>query len=1004
MSTEQIEIRDKLIESTCPYCGVGCGLEVKIKSDRSDLSEQSLSGNRQHPANSGRLCVKGSHLLETTQQDGRLLNPKIHPKLQAKITSQLRASEQEGSPLVPCSWDEATDVLASRLKQAIKKHGADSVAFYVSGQLLTEDYYIANKLMKGFIGSANIDTNSRLCMSSAVAAYKRAFGEDLVPCCYEDLEQTDLLILVGSNAAWTHPVLFQRMERAKLINPDMKVVQIDPRRTASTSIVDCHLQLKPGTDAVLFNGLLHAIAKFNAQAKNSASAQCSKEPIHATDFISKYTSGYEDAVKAAQQYTPEYVAQTCGLLQEELEAFYALFCASPSAVSFYSMGINQSTTGVDKANSIINCHLASDKIGKPGCGPFSITGQPNAMGGREVGGLANMLAAHMDIENEAHRALVGEFWQSDNVASKAGLKAVDLFEAMNQGKIMFVWIMGTNPVVSMPNRGVIESALAKCETVVVSDVVQSNDTIKFADILLPATPWSEKDGTVTNSERCISRQRALVKSSGQAKHDWQIICELAKKMGFAHAFDFKSPASIFKEHAQLSTYKNNGDRAFNLSGLCDIDEKEYESLQAIQWPVLSDSVSGGLTPSVVGTKRLFEDKRFYTKDGKARFIPIVPQLPEQLSTPDYPFVLNTGRMRDHWHTMTRTGNASRLHQHSDQAYCSIHPADADALSVQNGDLIELKSAAMLNDSAAKSTRVILPAQIDDSLLSGQLFAPIHWSNEWASHASIAWLFSSAKDAISGQPELKHAAVSVHKRVFKHRLVMASLKDVSEDLPSDEQLYWIKTKMEKGFVYYLFSNDEQSVLLEKLANICFSSKSVRYQRCAGMLESESKTIVTINNGQLECLLHASISDGREQKPLSQAWLNSLFSDSEPTQQDISEMLRFEVPESFLQGKLICSCFEVRENTIKTAIAEGANSIDSLGERLKCGTNCGSCKGELTTLLQNTQPDAIEQNKRAIGVNSSSVHQFEQSKEYSPASADEVTQASIIAVKQIEESLT
>lgn len=501
----------RLMQTTCPYCGVGCGVDVVQKQTDGNTTLSGLTGTPEHPSNYGRLCVKGTHLLDTNSLDGRLLSPQV-----------------DGQPV---SWDNATTTVANKLRDTIARYGPDSVAFYVSGQLLTEDYYIANKLMKGYIGSANIDTNSRLCMSSAVAAYKRAFGEDIVPCTYEDLEQTDLLILTGSNAAWTHPVLYQRIERAKLRNPAMKVVVIDPRRTDSCELADMHLSLRPGTDAFLYNGLLRYLADHQGLDQT---------------FIDAHTRNFTEALEQARRHTVADIARICDVDEAQLTRVYQWFCHSQRAITFFSMGINQSTSGVDKANAIINCHLASGKIGKAGSGPFSITGQPNAMGGREVGGLANMLAAHMDIENPVHRERVQRFWQSPRIAQKPGLKAVDLFKKIADGQIRFIWIMATNPVVSMPNRTEIEAALAQCETVVVSDIVQTNDTLAYADIVLPATGWSEKDGTVTNSQRTISRQRALLPPPGEARHDWQIMCDVARKMGFAAGFTFTGSCTNFQ--------------------------------------------------------------------------------------------------------------------------------------------------------------------------------------------------------------------------------------------------------------------------------------------------------------------------------------------------------------------------------------------------------------------------------------------------------------------------
>nr|MCS5575789.1 molybdopterin-dependent oxidoreductase [Alteromonas macleodii] len=526
MPTRQPDMMsEQLRQTTCPYCGVGCGVDISCNVSPRAITLDTVKGTPEHPANYGRLCVKGTNLLETNDVNGRLL----HPTMAGQSVD----------------WDTATDVIADKITSTIAQYGADAVAFYVSGQLLTEDYYIANKLMKGFIGSANIDTNSRLCMSSAVAAYKRAFGEDVVPCDYTDLECTDLLVITGSNAAWAHPVLFQRIQRAKLKNPNMKVIVVDPRKTETCTIADLHLPIKPGSDVALFNGLL---SYANAQGRIDKS------------IVESYAEGLDETLKSANALTLDDVAEVCDLDVNSIKAFFDAFCKASSAITFYSMGVNQSSAGVDKAQAIINCHLAMDLIAKNGCGPFSITGQPNAMGGREVGGLANMLAAHMDLENHEHISAVKTYWNAPVMPKGQGLKAVDLFNAIESEKVKFVWIMGTNPVVSMPNRGQVERALSKCDMVVVSDIVESNDTLNYAHIALPATGWSEKDGTVTNSERRISRQRGILPPPGSAKHDWQILCEVAGKMGFGEAFNFTHPSQIFCEYAGLTGYQNNGKR------------------------------------------------------------------------------------------------------------------------------------------------------------------------------------------------------------------------------------------------------------------------------------------------------------------------------------------------------------------------------------------------------------------------------------------------------------
>ncbi|QJR80341.1 molybdopterin-dependent oxidoreductase [Alteromonas pelagimontana] len=888
----------QLGQTTCPYCGVGCGVDVIRQQDGRNASLKSVAGTPEHPANFGRLCIKGTNLLQTNGAENRLLSPSVAGK--------------------NVSWDTATGLVAEKIKDVIAKHGPEAVAFYVSGQLLTEDYYVANKLMKGYIGSANIDTNSRLCMSSAVAAYKRAFGEDLVPCSYNDLEHTDLLVLVGSNAAWTHPVLFQRMERAKLRNPDLNVVLIDPRATDSSTLADLHLPLKPGTDAALFNGLLHFLVT-QGHTDNT--------------FIADSTNGFEAAVENASVWSTAAVANYCDLPEASVIQFYTMFAKKTTAITFFSMGINQSTTGVDKGNAIINCHLASGKIGKPGSGPFSITGQPNAMGGREVGGLANMLAAHMDIDNAEHRKNVQTFWQSPVMAERQGLKAVDMFERMAAGDIKFVWIMATNPVVSMPNRPQIEAALEKCETVVVSDIVANTDTLAFADIVLPATGWSEKDGTVTNSERRISRQRGLLPAPGEARHDWQIICDVAGKMGFADSFSYAHVSEIFDEHTRLTTYKNHGERALNLCGLSGMTVSEYDRLSPTQWPVADATCQG--------TERLFSDGKFFTADRRANFIAIQPAAPAQLTCEAFPFVLNSGRLRDQWHTMTRTGKAAKLFRHTAQATLAMHPDDAEKLSLKEGDLAALSAAS----SGGMTT--ILPVTLETRQRKGEVFAPIHWSKAWGSHCQIGALFNGANDEISGQPELKHAAVAIQPAAFttggqiavRNSALLSQLTDVAD--------YWVKIPAEHCESAQVASYAKAEDLLQKW-------QSVLPENCIMLTrqQDDKASAVILQN---EILAAVVWTDSNAQAmPLE--WLDSLFATSaDLPDATLAALLRGQPDEAYLLGPQICSCFNVRQKTINDAIEAGAATVDALGDQLQCGTNCGSCRSELKRMIDQ-QADA------------------------------------------------
>lgn len=893
-----------LRQTTCPYCGVGCGVDAtmqyNMRADGAPNAELvSVAGTPNHPANFGKLCVKGSRLVESNNVEGRLLQPVVNG------TSS--------------SWENALDKVANGFSSIFEKHGPESVAFYVSGQLLTEDYYVANKLMKGYIGSANIDTNSRLCMSSAVAAYNRALGADAVPCNYEDLERTQLIVLVGSNAAWTHPVIFQRIERAKQLNPGMKVVVIDPRVTDSCGIADLHLPISSGSDAALFNGLLRYLHHNDALDSK---------------YIETFTEGFQDAVNTAQLWTEERVAQYCELDQSALTLFYKWFAQTGSSVTVYSMGVNQSTSGVDKANAIINCHLATGKIGRIGCGPFSMTGQPNAMGGREVGGLSNMLTCHMALENSEHRELVRSFWDSPRMAEKPGYKALDLFQAVKEGKVKALWIMATNPLVSMPNRDFIEQALDACELVVVSDCVKSNDTIQFADVVLPATGWSEKNGTVTNSERRISRQRGLMSPAGGARHDWQIICDVAKRMGF-DGFNFQHPHQIFSEYAKLTGHKNSGSRDLDISGLAQLSLAEYDALAPVQWPINQQNPNG--------TPRLFHDGHYFTASGKAQFIDIQPRKPAQKTCENYPFVLNSGRIRDQWHTMTRTGKVAQLSTHVDKPCVHINPLDAKRLNISEDDLVRLTSSV-------SKLPCILHAKIDKRQRAKELFVPMHWNEEFGSHCSINRLYASVADPISGQPELKHGAVALAPVIFEYYLSVISIRDVSVGELTGTTDYCLKQRIQGGFHY----------------SLAFKKQPADWLKIIALFSENVANLVSVNVPSSGYWIEESQGQGapmlawqaKSPMQLNLQWYEHLLHDSSQAEADLYQNYRRMPSQEFLLGRVVCSCFAVREKTILSAIEGGCHTVEELGGALKCGTNCGSCKSELANLLQESAPLATE----------------------------------------------
>ena len=877
-----------MTRTTCPYCGVGCGVAVVDGVPKGDAA---------HPANFGRLCSKGAALKDTLALPDRLTTPMMHGR--------------------EAGWDETLDHIAAEFSRIRRDHGPEAIAFYVSGQFLTEDYYAANKLMKGFIGAGNIDTNSRLCMSSSVAGHVRAFGEDVVPGCYDDLEEADLVIQVGSNMAWCHPVLYQRLMAARE-KRGTKIITIDPRRTATAETADLHLALAPGSDVMLWSGLLVYLANQEALDK---------------DWIARHVSGFEETLEAARIAAPSigFAAAACGLKLDDVRRFYEMFAVTERVVTLYSQGVNQSVSGTDKVNAILNCHLATARIGRSGMGPFSLTGQPNAMGGREVGGLANQLAAHMaftpkDVER------VGRFWRSPGMATGPGLKAVDLFEAVGDGRVKAVWIAATNPADSMPRAGKVREALKKCPLVIVADAWPT-DTTALAHIVLPAAGWAEKDGTVTNSERCISRQRAFRAAPGQARPDWWMFAEVGRRMGWDEAFGWQGPADIFREHAALSEFENNGARLFNLGGLAGINDAEYDELPPVQWPVPrpGKGVSG---------PRLFARGGFSTPDGKARMVPL--RAPRQEQPSESELTLNTGRVRDQWHTMTRTGRVPHLMTHIAGPSLAMHPRDAAIRGIPDRGLARLE-----NDHGA----VVMRISLDEGVRPGDVFAPMHWTDQFTSSGPIDRLVHAVTDPVSGQPDLKGGKVRVAAVTEAWRGHLLRLTGGEPEL--SDALWWSKAPVSNGFAFDMagWHPLQQEVhsegVLRRLLRIPAEAELISYSdprkaifRYAGILHGQLAACVFFGppGTDLGGADQARNLLGREISPMERiALLAGAQADGAPA-----------------AGKIICSCFSVGEDKIRTTIqAEGLTTAAQIGTRLKAGTNCGSCIPELKKLLQ-SQP--------------------------------------------------
>ncbi len=842
-----------------------------------------IAGDPAHPANYGRLCVKGTALGETLSLENRLLYP-----------------EMDGARV---SWDAALDRIASKFRECVEQTGPDSVAMYVSGQLLTEDYYAANKFTKGFLGTGNIDTNSRLCMSSAVAGHRRSFGEDVVPTIYEDLELADLIVLVGSNTAWCHPVLFQRIAAARAERPNMRVVVIDPRRTATCEGADMHLALAPGSDVALFAALLRYLHRSG----------------RADGAYARHLDDVADAVAAGG--TTAQAAAACGLREAEIRDFFELFSRTPRTVTLFSQGVNQSSAGADKVNAILNVHLLTGRIGKPGAGPFSITGQPNAMGGREVGALSNLLAAHLEFGRSDHIALLRQFWDAPFLATGPGLKAVPLFEAVAERKVRALWIIGTNPAVSMPNGGAVRQALERCEFLAVSEVAKLNDTIGYAHVRLPAMGWGEKDGTVTNSERVISRQRGFLDPPGEAKQDWWAIAQVARRMGWGHAFAWNSPADIFREHAALSGTGNNGSRLFDIGALATLTDAQYEALPPTRWPRPAKTIP---------LSRLFGRGGFPTPSGRARMVPTPPRPPLNPVSEQYPIALLTGRIRDQWHTMTRTGKTARLFRHIPEPELAIHPDDFPGIG--NGDLAVVESAW------GSGT---LRARHDRGLRRGTVFAPMHWTAEFCPAGRSNTAVNPATDPISGQPEFKHTPVRVRAAGMRwHGFAIARRSLGPLAAP------WCAVIPLEGAVWRheLAGTGDPAEAHDALVAELTDEPGANWIRLSDPSAGIYRAARVID-GRLE----ACVFTGPDHALPPRDWLMALFAKERIDLSERRTLLAARPASGATPEPSICVCMGVGAGSIRAAVLAGCDSVEAIGKATTAGTNCGSCKPEIAAIL-------------------------------------------------------
>ena len=967
-------------KSTCPYCGVGCG--VIIESHGPQIT--GVRGDPSHPANFGRLCTKGSTLHLTASSP---------ITLQTRLLQPLRRAQRGDAPQ-PLSWDAALGLATEKFADIIQRHGPNAVGFYVSGQLLTEDYYVFNKLAKGLIGTNNIDSNSRLCMSSAVAGYKATLGADAPPACYDDVNHAQCLFIVGSNAAWAHPILFRRIEDARAANPGMKVIVADPRRTDTAGMADLFLPIQPGSDVMLFHGMLHLMLW---------------EGWTDAEYIAAHTTGFDELKALVREATPERVAQVCGISVADLTTAARWFAGldgqevatgasgAPQrrkpTLSLYCQGLNQSSSGTAKNAALINLHLATAQIGKPGAGPFSLTGQPNAMGGREVGGMANLLSAHRDLANPQHRAEVAALWGVADVPSQPGKTAVEMFQAAADGEIKALWIACTNPAQSMPDQATVRRALQRAEFVVVQEAFATAETAQYADLLLPATTWGEKTGTVTNSERRISRVRTAVPAPGEARHDWAIAVQFAHQLEarlrpgqptlFPYTTDHadQGAQAVWNEHRESTR-----GRDLDITGL---SWTLLESAGPQQWPCpanLTDSGNDDNSATTlptrtrdIGKARLYEDGVFPTADGRARFAAHAWQPTAEQRESRYPFSLTTGRLRDQWHGMTRTGTLGRLFGHVAEPCVQLHPHDMERRQLKNGDLVHVTS---------KRGSIVVPVQADATVGLSQAFMAMHWGSEFLSGCSstgerlagVNALTTSAFCPTSKQPELKHAAVKVLKAELPWTLLaMAWLPaDSAQDVREALAALMAQFPLFQFTSCVPFSNntplnepgrERMGVLLRAAAHEPPPDAVIeRIEALIGLATADTLRYADQKRGQRRAarlvrhgsatMLEAIVLAGDTS---AEGWLKTLLQEELPAQSYGRLLL---VPGAKApvavqsRGKPVCTCLNVTDAAITTELAQchgtDADRLAQLQGKLRCGTNCGSCLPELKRMVRSTGP--------------------------------------------------
>ncbi|HTK02764.1 MAG TPA: molybdopterin-dependent oxidoreductase [Bordetella sp.] len=888
----------RTVSSVCCYCGTGCGVRVQARDDR----VIAVSGDDSHPSNRGRLCSKGMQLGDTVRRDAaRVLRAQWRPT--------------RGEPQADIALDRALDIAADRLADIIGQHGPDAVGFYLSGQLLTEDYSVFNKLARALVGTNNVDTNSRLCMSSAVAGYKQTLGADAPPACYEDLELADTVFIAGANVAFAHPVLFRRLEAARQARPHMRIIVVDPRRTDTAALADLHLPILPGTDVALFHAMLRVMVD---------------EALIDRAYIERHTEGFAALERRIGDFTPEAAQEICGVPAADIVQAARWFARSPATLSLYTMGLNQSSSGTAKNAALIHLHLATGQIGKPGAGPFSLTGQPNAMGGREAGGMATLLPGHRDPGSAADRAEVAALWGVESIPATPGLPALEMFDAVLDGRIKALWIVATNPAQSLPDQARVRAALEKAEFVIVQDAYAGTETLAYADLVLPAATWPEKDGTTTNSERRISRVRAAISPPGDAQPDWRLAADVAARLARRIApektghFVYAGESDVFAEHAR-TTAGRDLDYSTLTYALLERDGPQ-------QWPY-RPAVSAPLPD---GTARLYTDGRFATPNGRARFVDVGYVPVAEPVCPDYPLRLTTGRLRDHWHTMARTALSPTLTRHVEEPWLSMHSSDMAGAGLAENALARVTS---------RRGQLYIAVRSDDSLRPGHAFLPMHWGSAFIAGDGINALTNPARDPVSRQPELKHSAIAVEPAALAWQATgwirgdaAALRRGLAPWLRRFPYAAVLPTALGGGGARIALAA-RQAPAIDVLDALCGALDLARPHAAYDDPHRGILRRVALADRTPAAFLLAG--DTRLLDTLS-AWADGGTAPSSLSQLLMGRTAPVE------RARMVCVCHGVTDRAIHAGIAAGLD-LEGLRRSLRCGTGCGSCGPEVARMV-------------------------------------------------------